>query len=45
VGPWAGLDAAVNLVPPGFDARTVQPVVSHYTDCAIPAPLICWVVV
>ena len=23
---------------PGFDARTVQPVASRYTDCAIPAP-------
>jgi hypothetical protein len=24
--------------PPGFDSRTVQPVASRYTDCAIPAP-------
>jgi hypothetical protein len=24
-------------LPPGFDPRTVQPVASHYTDCAIPA--------
>jgi hypothetical protein len=24
--------------PPGFDPRTVQPVVSRYNDCAIPAP-------
>jgi hypothetical protein len=23
--------------PPGFDPRTVQPVASHYTDCATPA--------
>ena len=23
---------------PGFDPRTVQPVASRYTDCAIPAP-------
>ena len=23
--------------PPGIDPWTVQPVVSHYTDCAIPA--------
>jgi len=23
--------------PPGFDHRTVQPVASRYTDCAIPA--------
>ena len=25
--------------PPGFDPRTVQPVASRYTDCAIPALL------
>ena len=25
--------------PPGFDTRTVQPVASRYTDCAIPAPI------
>ena len=25
--------------PPGFDPRTVQPVASRYTDCAIPANL------
>ena len=25
--------------PPGFDPRTVQPVASRYTDCAIPATL------
>ena len=24
-------------LPPGFDPRTVQPVASRYTDCAIPA--------
>ena len=24
---------------PGFDPRTVQPVTSRYTDCAIPAPI------
>ena len=24
-------------LPPGFDLRTVQPVASRYTDCAIPA--------
>jgi hypothetical protein len=23
--------------PPGFDPRTVEPVASSYTDCAIPA--------
>jgi hypothetical protein len=39
VGPWTGLDACgkSGLPPPGFDARTVEPVASHYTDCAIPA--------
>jgi hypothetical protein len=32
-GPvWTG---AENLVPPGFDPRTVQPVASRYTDWAI----------
>ena len=25
--------------PPGFDPRTVNPVVTRYTNCAIPAPL------
>ena len=36
-GPvWTG---AENLAPPpGFDPRTVQPVASRYTDCAIAAP-------
>ena len=24
--------------PPGFDPRTVQPIASRYTDCAIPGP-------
>ena len=28
--------------PPGFDPRTVQPVASRYTDCAIPAPVLHW---
>jgi hypothetical protein len=32
---WTG---AENLAPPGFDPRTVQSVVSHYTDYAIQAP-------
>jgi hypothetical protein len=32
---WIG---AENLVPPGFDPRTHQPVASRYTDWAIPAP-------
>jgi hypothetical protein len=36
VGPRAGLDRAENLAPPGFDPQTVQPVVSRYTDYAIP---------
>ena len=27
------------LSPPGFDPRTVQPVASRYTDCAILAPV------
>ena len=38
VGPRAGLDrCGKSLPPPGFDLRTVQPVASHITDCAIPA--------
>jgi hypothetical protein len=33
VGPRAGLDVCENSrPPPGFDPRTVQPVVSRYTD-------------
>ena len=36
VGPRAGLDAE-NLVPTGIRSRTVQPVVSRYTDWATPA--------
>ena len=28
--------------PPGFDPRTLQPVASHYTDWAIPAPWCCY---
>jgi hypothetical protein len=32
-GPvWTGEE---NLAPPGFDPRTVQPAVNHYTDYAI----------
>ena len=39
VGPRAGLDGCGKSRPqPGFDPRTVQPVASCYTDCAIPAP-------
>jgi hypothetical protein len=38
VGPRAGLDGCEkSRPPPGFDPRTVQSVVSRYTDCAIPA--------
>ena len=38
VGPRAGLDGCgKSRPPPGFDPRTVQPVASRYTDCAIPA--------
>jgi len=34
-GPvWTG---AENLAPLGIEPRTVQPVVSRYTNCAIPA--------
>jgi hypothetical protein len=37
VGGRAGLDGADNLAPIGIRSRTVQPVVSHYTDCSLPA--------
>ena len=38
VGSRAGLDGYGKSRPsPGFDPRTVQPVASRYTDCAIPA--------
>jgi len=30
---WTG---AENFAPLGFDPRTVQPVASRYTDCAVP---------
>ena len=35
-----GLSARVRKISPPleFDLRTVQPVASRYTDCAIPAP-------
>ena len=36
-GPGPVWTDAENLVPPGFDPWTVQPVVKHYTDGAIPA--------
>jgi hypothetical protein len=33
VGPMAGLDVCeISSPPPGFDRRTVQPIVSRYTD-------------
>ena len=31
-GPHGQSGRAENLAPPGFDTRTVQPVVSRYTD-------------
>ena len=33
-GPQGRFVRAENLTSPGFDPRTVQPVVSRYTDCA-----------
>ena len=40
VGLRTGLDGCGKSRPPlGFDPRTVQPVASRYTDCAIPAPI------
>jgi len=43
IGDWVGTPGQVwagekNLAPPEFDPRTVQPVVSLYTDYTIPAP-------
>ena len=40
-GGWVGPQGRSGRVrkispPPGFDPRTVQPVASRYTDCAIP---------
>ena len=37
VGPRAGLEGRKISLPAGFDPRTVQPVVSRYTDWAIAA--------
>jgi len=34
MGPRAGLGGRKISPPPGFDPRTVQPVVSRYTDYA-----------
>ena len=31
---------AEKLSPTLIDVRTVQPIASHFTDCAIPAPLV-----
>ena len=37
VGPRAVLDGCGKILPPpGLDPRTVHPVASRYTDCAIP---------
>ena len=39
VGHRGGMDGCgKSRPPPGLDPRTVQPVASRYTDCAIPAP-------
>jgi hypothetical protein len=39
VGPRAVLDVCGKSRPPlRFDSRAVQPTVSRYTDCTIPAP-------
>jgi len=36
MGPRAGMDGCgKSRRPPGFDSRTVEPVASRYTDCAI----------
>jgi hypothetical protein len=38
-GPQSRCGQVRKISPsPGFDPRTVQPVASRYTDCAIPAP-------
>ena len=37
VSPRAGLEGCrESRPPPGSDPHTVQPIASHYTDCAIP---------
>lgn len=36
-GEWAPGSGVENLAPPGLDFRTVQPIVSCFTDCAITA--------
>ena len=41
VGPRTGLaEYGKSRPPPVFDPRTVQPVASRYTDCAIPVPFL-----
>ena len=43
-GPQGWSGRAENLVPTGIRSRTVQPVVSHYIDCATrPLILVCTV--
>jgi hypothetical protein len=39
VGPRAVLDVCrKSRPPPGFDSQAVQPTLSRYTNCTIPAP-------
>ena len=46
MGPRAGLDGCGKTRPPlEFDPRTVQPVPSRYTDCAILAPIIIIIII
>ena len=45
IGDWVDPRAALDRCgksrpPPGFDPRTILPVASRYTDCAIPAPVV-----
>lgn len=40
VGPRASMGVCGKSPPPlQFDSQTVQPIESHYTDCAVPANL------
>jgi hypothetical protein len=41
VGPRAGLEGRKISAPPGFDPRTVQPVVSRYTGWATRPTVVC----
>jgi len=44
-GPRSGLDGCrKSRPPPGFDTLTAQPVASHYTDWAIPAHVMAWII-